>query len=100
MMRRLPEIQVLRDRCRAMAMLDAILSPEWESRYYSFDSTWGEGEEVASMRNGSGDDWFIVFSGAGVYGRGFDHEAPNAPDVLQAVPSVFEIYVTEPAFAD
>ncbi|MFD7845733.1 hypothetical protein ACFV4K_22685 [Nocardia sp. NPDC059764] len=51
------------------------------------------------MRNGSGDDWFIVFSGAGVYGRGFDHEAPDVPDVLQAVPRVFESYVTEPAFA-
>ncbi|MFD6354124.1 hypothetical protein [Nocardia tengchongensis] len=100
MMRGLPEIQVLRDRCRAMAMLDAILSPDWESRCYSFDSKWGEGEEVASMRTGSGDDWFIVFSGAGVYGRGFDHEAPNAPQVLHAVPAVFEMHVGEPAFAD
>ncbi|WP_198347813.1 hypothetical protein [Nocardia terrae] len=97
---RLPEISALRDRCRAMAMLDAIVSPDWESRYYSFNSAWGEGEEMASMRDGQGNDWFIVFTAAGVYGRGFDHEAPNAQQVLRAVPSVFESQVAEPAFAD
>ncbi|MEV4128515.1 hypothetical protein [Nocardia sp. NPDC049707] len=100
LLRRLPEIAVLRDRCRTMAMLDAILSPEWEFRYFSFNARWGDAEEMASMRNGSGDDWFIVFTDAGVYGRGFDHEAPNAPQVLQAVPGVFGSYVAEPAFAD
>jgi hypothetical protein len=46
-------------------MLDAIMSPEWEWRYYSFDSRWGPGEEMASMRNGSGDAYSIVFSSAG-----------------------------------
>ncbi|MFF2083344.1 hypothetical protein ACFVVM_06190 [Nocardia sp. NPDC058176] len=100
LLHRLPDIATLRDRCRAMAMIDAVLSPDWESRYYSFNSAWGESEELASMRNGSGDDWFIVFSAAGVYGRGFDHESPNAPHVLDAVPAAFGAFVTEPAFAD
>lgn len=80
-------------------MLDAILNPEWDDRYYSFNAQWAEGEEMASMRNGSGDDWFIVFSGVGVYGRGFDHEAPAAPQVFDTVPAVFGSLVTEPAFA-
>ncbi|MFD3707030.1 hypothetical protein ACFWUP_28165 [Nocardia sp. NPDC058658] len=97
---RLPDIATLRQRCQAMAMLDAVLSPEWEDRYYSFNAAWGDAEELASMRNGSGDNWFIVFSAAGVYGQCFDHEAPNAPEVLDAVPAVFGPYVTEPAFAD
>ncbi|MET8431037.1 hypothetical protein [Nocardia sp. NPDC004860] len=100
LLRRLPHIPILRNRCRAMAMLDAVLSPEWEARYYSFNSCWGDTEEMASMRTGSGDDWFIVFSTVGVYGRGFDHETPNAPQVLDAAPAVFGPYVTEPAFAD
>ncbi|MET9490790.1 hypothetical protein [Nocardia sp. NPDC006630] len=100
LLRGLPEIPILRNRCRAMAMLDAVLSPEWEGRYHSFNSRWAAGEEMASMRNGSGDDWFIVFSAVGVCGRGFNHEIPNAPQVLDAVPAVFEPYVTEPAFAD
>ncbi|MEV6768585.1 hypothetical protein AB0N05_08110 [Nocardia sp. NPDC051030] len=85
-----------------MAMLEAVLSPEWGDRYYSFNSGWGgdTGEEMGSMRNGSGDDWFIVFSEIGVYGRGFDHEAPNAPQLLEAVPAVFAPYVGEPSFGD
>ncbi|WP_328884814.1 hypothetical protein [Streptomyces sp. NBC_00316] len=32
--RQLPTIANLRDLCRSLAMLDAILSPDWESRYY------------------------------------------------------------------
>ncbi|WP_218023490.1 hypothetical protein [Nocardia altamirensis] len=97
---RLPDIPTLRDRCRALAMLDAILSPEWEDRFYSFDSGWAEGEELASMRDGSGNQWFIVFAAAGVYGQGFDHEAPNAPEVLDPVPAAFASCVEEPAFGD
>ncbi|MGW4895655.1 hypothetical protein ACWEQL_25835 [Kitasatospora sp. NPDC004240] len=45
---RLPDIATLRDRCRALAVLDAVLSPDWEGRYHTFDSRWGEGEEMAS----------------------------------------------------
>ncbi len=35
-------------------MLDAIMSPDWELRYFSFDSRWSPTEEMVSMRNGSG----------------------------------------------
>ncbi|MFD9672648.1 hypothetical protein ACFWAO_12185 [Streptomyces sp. NPDC059981] len=55
------------------------LSPDWESRYYSFNAGWADGEEMASMRNGSGDEYSIVFSAAGAYARGFDHESPMSP---------------------
>jgi hypothetical protein len=34
---------------KALAMLDAILSPEWEYRYYSFNSKWGPGEMMAVL---------------------------------------------------
>ncbi|GGM88150.1 hypothetical protein GCM10007977_107670 [Dactylosporangium sucinum] len=90
-------------------MLDAVLSPAWESRYFSFDSGWGPGEEMASMRNGSGDEYSIVFCEAGVFIRGFDHESrmsPAAsefgepwPGVIDAVPEVFAHCVREPAFS-
>ena len=33
----LPDIDVLRRAIQSIAMLDAILSPEWEFRYYSFN---------------------------------------------------------------
>jgi hypothetical protein len=41
-------------------MLDAIMSPDWEYRYYFFDSKWGLSEMMASMRNGQGDDFTSV----------------------------------------
>jgi hypothetical protein len=99
---------MVRDRCRALAVLDAMLSPEWESRYYSFDGGWGPGEELASMRNGSGDAYSIVFSAAGAFIRGFDHESPMSPagndnelwpGVVDSVPEAFAACVSEPAFS-
>lgn len=60
-------------------MLDAINSPEWEYRYYSFDAGWSQDALVASMRTGSGDDWFIGFCEGGVFIKGFDHECEMTP---------------------
>lgn len=106
--RRLPRISMVRDRSRSLAMLDALLSPEWEHRYYAFDARWGPGEALASMRNGSGDDYAIVFSEAGAWIRVFDHESPMSPwaleprqvwpGVVDEVPAVFRAYLEEPAF--
>jgi hypothetical protein len=67
--KQLPGIATVRDRSRSLAMLDAILSPEWDSRYFSFDSAWSPTEEMASMRDGSGNDYFVVFSAAGAYAQ-------------------------------
>ena len=100
----LPDISILRRLTRSLAMLDAIMSPEWESRYYSFDSHWGAGEHMASMRNGQGDDWFALFTGAGVVVIGLDHEAPMFrpgdpwPGVIDALPADLAPAVDEPAF--
>src|SRR5215216_4423547 len=77
--RLLPDIATLRNLCRSLAVLEAILSPDWESRYHSFDAAWSPEEEMASMRNGSGDEYSIVFSPAGAYVRGFDHESSMSP---------------------
>ncbi|MFD4814922.1 hypothetical protein [Streptomyces sp. NPDC058418] len=77
--RRLPAIGDLRNLCRSLAVLDMILSPDWEYRYYSFNSAWTDGNEMASMCNGSGDEYSIVFSAVGAYVRGFDHESPMSP---------------------
>jgi hypothetical protein len=44
-----------------IALLDLLLSPEWEYRYYSFNNNWAENQKMASMRNGSGLEYFILF---------------------------------------
>jgi hypothetical protein len=100
--RALPGTEELRRRSQALAMCEAIISPGWESRYYSYDSRWNvdRGEHLASMRNGSGDEYSIVFSPAGVWIRGLDHEAPPVPGLFDDVPAVFAAQAGEPAFGD
>ncbi|MFJ3821501.1 hypothetical protein [Streptomyces nodosus] len=108
--RRLPGISIVRNRSRAMAMVDAIMSPDRESRFYSFDARWSPTEEMASMRDGCGNDYSIVFSPAGVYARGFDHESPMSPyrlvppapwpGLFDGIPEAFLPQVTDPAFCD
>ncbi|MFI6119288.1 hypothetical protein ACIBCU_05440 [Streptomyces sp. NPDC051064] len=103
----LPDIPALRDRCRSIAMLETVLNPHGE-RCYSFSSSCSATEEVASMRSGSGDEFDVIFSPAGAYIRGFDHESAMSPyvgdepwpGVVDSVPEVFRRYVEEPAFTD
>ncbi len=107
--RSLPTIDDLRDLCRSLAMLDAILSPDREGRYYCFNDDWADGQAMASMRNGSGDEYSIVFSAAGALVRAFNHESPMSPygndgepwpGVVDEVPEPFKPFVEEPAFTD
>ncbi|MFB7515507.1 hypothetical protein [Streptomyces sp. NPDC056144] len=109
--RALPGIEELRDHSRGLAMLEAVLSPEWANRYYSFDAHWSETEQLASMKDGQGDEYTIVLSPAGAFARVFDHESPLSPfgeladgqtwpGVLDGVPEAFGAYLTEPAFLD
>jgi hypothetical protein len=102
---KLPDIPAFRRLTRALAMLDAILSPEWEYRYYSFDSHWAAGEMTASMRNGSGDHWHALLCPAGVALNGLAHEAPAFrpdspwPGIFDSLPSEFDSnFLHEPAF--
>jgi hypothetical protein len=102
---KLPDIQTLRRLTKSIAMLDAILCPEWEYRYYSYDSKWGKDEEMASMRNGCGDHWFLLFNVHGAALKGFAHEYPLAGDasfaarIQSTVPPVFASFLHEPAFS-
>lgn len=100
----LPDIPAMRRLTQSLAMLDAILCPEWDLRYYSFNSCWAAGEMMASMRNGSGDEWFLLFDDAGAAMKGFAHETLMAagspwPGVLSDVPSAFSRFLNEPAFS-
>jgi hypothetical protein len=67
----LPSIEMLRQRCKALAMLDAIIGGD----YYTYDRAWGA-NEAASMRNGSGEEYDVVFTADGVFIRGLYHESP------------------------
>jgi hypothetical protein len=105
----LPDIDALKRLMQSMAMLDAIIQPEWEYRLYSFNSKWSNGEQMGSWRDGQGDDLFAHFTKAGCFLKGFWHESemtPYAkrthqiwPGVLDSVPIVFSKGLNEPAFS-
>jgi hypothetical protein len=44
----LSDVDRLKALLQSMALLDAILQPEWEFRYYSFNSVWATGEQLLS----------------------------------------------------
>ena len=97
-----PTPSLLKKIMQSMAALDAIISTEWEYRYYSFNSVWGDGEMMGSMRNGSGDDLFILFSASGAFVKGFSHEQWEefpADEAYREVASCFAEAVSEPAFS-
>ncbi|NED81008.1 hypothetical protein G3I76_13045, partial [Streptomyces sp. SID11233] len=57
----LPGIAVVRERCRAMAVLDLVLAPG--GGYFDFFPGWGgDGVDLASMDDASGNEYGIVFT--------------------------------------
>lgn len=73
----IPDIETLRRLCQSLAALDAIISEDWELRYYSYNRFWSRDrqEEFFQMRDGSGDEFQILFSHAGCVINGFAHES-------------------------
>jgi hypothetical protein len=96
----LPEPAELERICKAIAALDAIISLEWDYRYFSYASTWAPGERMASMRNGSGDDYFIAFTPAGVFVKSFWHEYPHEDRdaIYRGLPDSLRKQLDEPVF--
>ncbi|HEY9676396.1 MAG TPA: hypothetical protein V6C76_00225 [Drouetiella sp.] len=107
----LPDIPTLVRISKAIAMLDAILSPEWEYRYYSFNSFWNKddpSEMMASMRDGSGDHYYIWFTREGCAIKGFAHEAllnpvnnggTHYPEIFAGFPPELSYFLKEAAFS-
>lgn len=71
----LPNQKELQNICKSISALEAIICPEWEYRYYSYQKDWSETEEFCEMRNGQGDQMLIVFSKNGTCINGFAHES-------------------------
>jgi hypothetical protein len=101
----LPDVNKLRRLMRSLAMLDAIVCPDWQYRYFSFDAKWNRDAQLGSMRDGEGDYLFAVFNQAGCWLKGFAHEAVMSPfavepptsAVLDGVPTDFSGCLNDPA---
>ncbi|MFY1594632.1 hypothetical protein [Micromonospora sp. WMMD737] len=104
---KLPSIEVLRDRCKALAVLECIV--DGGEPYYAYTRAWGD-DEAALMSNGSGDEWAVVFTADGAFIRALDHESAMTPyrdpdhelwpGLLDGIPAVFRPQIEEPAFGD
>lgn len=98
----LPNIKKIKKIAQSLAMLDAIVMPEWEYRYFSFDAHWDKDEMMASMRNGEGNEYFILFNNDGVVGKLFSKDRPldtnQTKNILKNIPSKFSSFIGEAAF--
>ncbi|WP_345694977.1 DUF4240 domain-containing protein [Kitasatospora terrestris] len=102
----LPDPAELRLRCRAIALLDAVLDERSAAHTYLPD--WRDGVDLACMDNGSGDLYAIVFDPAGVFLYGFDHESDATPwreeerahwpGLLDGLPDALAAYPAAPEF--
>lgn len=104
----LPNIERLRTLTQSLALLDAIICRDWDYRYYSFNVHWDINVSVASMRDGSGDHFFAIFTPLGSIVKDFAHEAQMSPyitnppyvwaGVLEQIPAAFTKVLADPAF--
>ncbi|MFI7060413.1 hypothetical protein ACIBL3_05485 [Kribbella sp. NPDC050124] len=106
---RLPDLHTTRRVSRALAVLDLVLNDLDDLNHFSFDARWSATEEAALMRDGSGNEYSIVFSADGAFGYGFDHESPMSlyvngmrtwPGLVDGVPEVFHGARDDRAFRD
>jgi hypothetical protein len=88
----LPDRKSLETICKAISVLDAILSQEWQYRYYTFHSNWNTNEQCLQMRNGSGDEMHILFREDGCVINGFAHEyaQQDKAKLTSDLPAIFK----------
>lgn len=91
----LPDNKALQRLCKALAVLDAINSPEPEYRYYSYDATWDVGEEFFEMNDGEGDQMLVLFRPEGCVINGYADglEQPEKSRITRGLPEVFDEFV-------
>ncbi|WP_241775155.1 hypothetical protein [Chryseobacterium sp. ERMR1:04] len=91
----LPNTKILQTICKAISALDAILSQEWEYRYYSYNNKWSDHEEFFEMRDGSGNQMLILFPQNGCVINGFAHEytQQSKQQLTTNLPSIFNEFI-------
>lgn len=101
MMQEFPNIHELKSILQGFALCDAVLMPEWEFRYYSFNALWDVSakEEMGSVRNGEGMEAYFLFSPFGVAGKVLNAQVvPNPAEMIEAIPEALASFKAEKAF--
>jgi hypothetical protein len=91
----LPDVASLKSLAKALAVLDAINSQEFEYRYYSYNAEWAEREEVLEMTDGEGDQMLILFRPEGCVINGYldGMEQPDKAQVTRGLPGFFDDFI-------
>ncbi len=92
----------LRNKLKHLALLDAIIEPEWEYRYYSYNSNWSNTEEMASLRDSCGGEWFFLFNDRNISFKctsPVDGLVDNFDEIKESVPKKFTTFLNEVAFS-
>jgi hypothetical protein len=91
----LPDRKSLEAICKAISVLDAIISQEWQYRYYSYNSKWDTNERCLQMRNGSGEEMHILFREDGCVINGFAHEydQQDKTKLTNGLPTIFSDFI-------
>lgn len=97
----LPSIKEVKKISQGLALVDAILMPEWEDRFFSFNNDWdgNKMEAMASMKDGTGNEYFINFTNHGVAGKVlYDEQLPTTKEHLFCIPDCLSGFKGEHAF--
>lgn len=100
-----PSPDALLIKSKALAILDAIYCQDWSMRYFSHNARWADDQQMSSMRNGEGDDYFVIHApyGCAVKGCFSDSRAEAGgaflDSVAQKIPARFAEFMAEPAFS-
>lgn len=91
----LPNREKLQAVCKAISVVDAILSQEWEYRYFSYNNKWAAGEEFFEMRDGEGSRMLVLFHKEGCVINGFDAEVKkrNKTELTQGLPTIYHPFI-------
>ncbi len=72
----LPNGNDLKNLCKSISAIEAIICSDWEFRYFTYNRYWGHNQEVCELNNGQGDQINIFFNQHGIVINGFAHESP------------------------
>lgn len=98
--KQLPTISEVYGISQSLAVLDAILMPEWEYRYFSFNNSWNDHQAMASMKDGGGSHYYLLFDSKHTtcLGKVFDNhirlmDGSMVQDIAELAP-----FLKEPSF--
>lgn len=96
----LPTVKEVYETSQSLAAIDAILMPEWEFRYFSFNDTWDTDESMASMRDGCGSHYYMTFDSqlTKCLGKLYDSSIGVKEATSIQDSHIFKRFLKEPAF--